>query len=65
MPKIMLGVDEAMGALGRVKKGQQPGPDKFKVEIYKSQNDRANNAVLEDGTLPEKWKRSRTVMILL
>ena len=31
MPNIMLGVDEVRGALGRVQKGKQPGPDKLKV----------------------------------
>ena len=36
MPKIILGVDEVRGALGRVKKGKQPGPDELKGEIYKS-----------------------------
>ena len=27
MPKIMFGVDEVRGALGREKNGKQPGPD--------------------------------------
>ena len=72
MPKMMLGVDEVRGALGRVKKGKQPGPDKLKGEIYKSLKDNerlvehsteAYKAILEDGTVLEKWKRSRMVMI--
>ena len=72
MPKIMLGVDEVRGALGRVKKGKQPGPDKLNREIYNSLEDgerlvmhliEACNAVLEDVPVPDKCKRSRTVMI--
>ena len=72
MPKIVLDVDDVRRALGKVKKGKLPGPDKLKGEIYKTLKDneklvihltKANNAVLEDGTVPEKWKRSRTVMI--
>ena len=39
MIKIMLGVDEVRGALRRVKKGKQPGPDKLNWEIYKSLKD--------------------------
>ena len=39
MIKIMLGVDEVGGALGRVKKGKQPGPDELNWEIYKSLKD--------------------------
>ena len=72
MPKIVLDVDDVRKALGKVKKGKQPGPDKLKGEIYKSLKDNekfvihlteAYNAVLEEGTVPEKWKRSRTVII--
>ena len=72
MPKIVLDVDDVRRALGKVKKGKQPGPDKLKGEIFKSLKDseklvihltEAYNAVLEDGTVTEKWKRSRTVMI--
>ena len=48
-----------------MKKGKQPGPDKLKGEIYKSLKDSERlvmhlteayrlNAVLEDGTVPEK-----------
>ena len=36
MPNIMLGVDEVRGALGRVKKGKQPGPDKLKGRFIKA-----------------------------
>ena len=72
MPKIMLGVDEVSGALGRLKKEKQPVQDKLKGEICKSLKDSESlvthlkesyNVVLEDGTMPEKWKISRTVMI--
>ena len=72
MPKIVLGVYDVRGALGKVKKGKQPGPDKLKGEIYKSPKDCENlviylteayNVILEDGTVPEKWRRSRTAMI--
>ena len=65
-------MDDVRRALGKVKKGKQPGPDKLKGEMYKSLKDNeklvirlteAYNAVLEEGTVPEKWKRSRTVML--
>ena len=68
----MLDVDDVRRALGKVKKGKQPGPDKLKGEMYKRLKDNeklvihlteAYNAVLEEGTVPEKWKRSRMVMI--
>ena len=62
MPKI---VDDVRRALGKVvKKGKQPGPDKLKGDMYKSLKDNeklvihlteAYNAVLEEGTVPEKW----------
>ena len=70
MPEIMLGVDEVRGALGRVKKGKQPGPDKLNREIYNSLEDGERlvmhlieACVLEDVPVPDKCKRSRTVMI--
>ena len=72
MPKIVLRVEDVRVALGKVKNRKQPGPHKLKGEIYKCLNDseklvihlaEAYNAVLEDGTVPEKWKRSKTVMI--
>ena len=34
--KIMLGMDEVTGALGRMKKGKQPGPDKLKGRFMKA-----------------------------
>ena len=58
-----------------MKKGKQPGwldQINSKGEIYKSLKDsekfvihltEAYNAVLEDGTVLEKWKRSRRIMI--
>ena len=73
MPRIVLVADEVKGALGILKKGKQPGPDKLKGEIiYRSLKDseslvirltEAYNKVFEGGTVPEKWRDSRTVMI--
>ena len=34
MPKISLLNDEVRGALGKVKRAEQPGPDRIKGEIY-------------------------------
>ena len=33
MPKIVLVVDDVRRALGKVKKGKQPGPDKLKEDL--------------------------------
>ena len=39
MPKISLLSDEVSGALGKVKRGKQPGPDGIKGEIYRCWQD--------------------------
>ena len=36
MPQIVLGVDDVRGALGKVKKGKQPGPNKLKGRFIKA-----------------------------
>ena len=33
IPKMVLGVNDVRGALGKVKKGKQPGPDKLNGEF--------------------------------
>ena len=70
MPRVSLLSDEVRGALGKVKRGKQPGPDGIKGEIYRCLQDSerlvakltgAYNAILEDGMVPRGWKKSRTV----
>ena len=72
MPRIELKVEEVARALEKLKKGKQPGPDRLKGEIYSSLRDserlvlyltHAYNAVLNDGTDPQGWNGSKTVMI--
>ena len=72
MPRIELTIEEVARALEKLKKGKQPGPDRLKGEIYSSLKDseklvlyltHAYNVVLNDGTVPQGWKGSKTVMI--
>ena len=72
MPRIEIKTKEVLEALGRIKKGKQPGPGRLKGEIYmglkKSEKlvlylTQAYNAVLTEGTVPNRWKESKTVMI--
>ena len=72
MPRIELKITEIEKALGRIKKGKQPGPDRLKGKIYRSIKEseklvlyltQAYNAVLNEETVPEGWKGSKTVMI--
>ena len=72
MPRKEIKIKEVAEALGRIKKGEQPGPDRLKGEIYmglkKSEKlvlylTQAYNAVPTEGTVPKGWKESKTVMI--
>ena len=72
MPRMEIHIKEVVEALGRIKKGKQPGPDRLKDEIYRGLKGseklvlyltQAYNAVLNEGIVPEGWKLSKTVMI--
>ena len=59
-------------ALNKLKNGKQGGPDGMKPEIYKwllgselcmEKLIEDFNWILQNGTPPDDWKRSKTVMI--
>ena len=72
MSRIKIKIKEIVEALGRIKKWKQPGPNILKREIHRGLNKseklvlyltQAYNALLNEGTVPEGWKWSKTVMI--
>jgi len=72
MRKIEVKQDDVIKQLKKLKTGKSPGPDGLKVELYKelskSQKFMSNmvesiNRQLEEETIPNDWKKSKTVML--
>ena len=72
MDKITFEEEEVIEILRKVKKGKAAGPDGLKGELYKTLTGSnicmkkltsCFNKILTSGTIPEEWKKSRTVLL--
>ena len=72
MERVNINKQDIVNSIGKIKNGNQPGPDEMKGEVYKWMMEseiclkifeKCFNEIMETGKPPESWKRSKTVMI--
>ena len=72
MERVNINKQDIVNSIGKIKNGNQPGPDEMKGEVYKWMMEseiclkifeKCFNEIMETGKPPESCKRSKTVMI--